>query len=61
MLIIKSIGFGLLSLIAGNLIALVLGLIVGLAFEPIAEKVLAESSLKKFRHIWSYAWALVSN
>lgn len=55
-IIIKSIGFGLLSIVVGHLIALVLVLLVGLGVEPIAEKVLAEISLKRFRHVWSYAW-----
>lgn len=55
-IIVKSIGFGLLSIVVGHLIALVLVLLVGLGVEPIAEKVLAEISLEKFRHVWSYAW-----
>ena len=56
MLIIKSIGFGALSIIAGHLIGFVLCLIVGLPVGLIAEKILSEPNLKKFRHIWSYAW-----
>lgn len=55
-IIIKSIGFGLLSIIIGNLVAFILSLIVGLAVEPIAGNFLSEPVLKKFRHIWSYAW-----
>ena len=55
-IIIKSIGFGLISIFVGNLIALVLALLVGLGVEPIADKFLSEPILKKFRHIWSYAW-----
>jgi len=56
MAILKSIGTGILSLIVGNLVALILSLIVGVAVDPIAEKFLSEPNLKKFRHIWSYAW-----
>jgi len=55
-IIIKSIGFGLVSIFVGNLIALVLALLVGLGLEPIADKFFSEPVLKKFRHIWSYAW-----
>jgi len=56
MQLIISIAVGLITLIIGNLIALVLSLLVGLIVEPIAEKILAELSLKRFRHVWSYAW-----
>ena len=55
-IIIKSIGFGLVSIIIGNLVAFILSLFFGLAVEPIAEKFLSDPNLKKFRHIWSYAW-----
>ena len=55
-IIIKSIGFGLISIFVGSLIALVLALLVGFGVEPIADKFLSEPVLKKFRHIWSYAW-----
>jgi len=60
MVILKSIGTGILSLVVGNLVALILSLIVGVAVEPIAEKFLSELNLKKFRHIWSYAWVGVT-
>ncbi len=60
MIIVKSIGLGLLSLIVGNLVALILSMIVSVAVEPITKKILSEPSLKKFRHIWSWAWVGVT-
>jgi hypothetical protein len=56
MIILKSIGFGFLSLIVGNLVSFILGMIVGLVVEPVVEKILSEPVLKKFRYAWHYAW-----
>lgn len=56
MLIIKSIIAGLIVIILGNLLAFVLSLLTGLIIEPLLENKMPESSLKKFRHCWSYAW-----
>ncbi len=56
MIIVKSIVFGILSIIIGNIVGFILSLIIGLGLEPIAEKNLSEPTLRKFRHIWFYAW-----
>ena len=56
MIIVKSIIFGILSLIIGSLVGFILTLVVGYAVELILTKYLSEPVLKKFRYIWSHAW-----
>lgn len=56
MIIVKSIGLGLLFLIIGQLTGFILSVIVGIPVEAIAKKVLSASKLKRFTIIWGYAW-----
>ena len=56
MVIVKSIGFGILSVIIGQILGIILSLIVGLIAEPVAEKFLSGLTLKKCRYLWSYIW-----
>lgn len=61
MFIVKSIVFGFLSLIAGNLIGFILFLVVGAPVELVAEKILSAPTLygetsKRFRYISDYAF-----
>jgi len=53
---VKSIALGILTVIIGPWIGFILSLLVGLIIDPIAEKNLAELSLKRFRYAWGFAW-----
>lgn len=56
MTILISIVSGILAIIIGNWIALVFSLILGFAVEPIANKMLSESKIKKARYFWGLGW-----
>jgi len=56
MIMVKSIFFGILSLVVGSWIGIIIALVVGYAVETILTKYLSESVLKKYRYIWGHAW-----
>jgi hypothetical protein len=56
MYIIKSIALGILTVVIGPWIGVVLSLLVGLIIDPVAEKNLAQLTLKRFRYVWGFAW-----
>jgi len=53
---LKSMALGVLTVVIGPWIGLVLSLLVGLIIDPLAQKHLAESALRRFRYVWGFAW-----
>ena len=56
MYIVKSLAVGLVIIVISPWIGFALSLLVGLIVDPFVAKIVAESSLKKFRYVWSFVW-----